>query len=63
MLMILNRYGLPSYNLWGWVVAAIIAAGLLGAARVWLWRHTPMQTICGELVGFLGVILTESFVN
>lgn len=60
MLMILNRYGLPVYNLWGWVLAGIIAAGLLGAARVWLWRHTPMQTICGEIVGFLGVILTES---
>lgn len=63
MLIILNRYGLPAYNLWGWVLAAVIAAGLLGAARVWLWRHTPMQTICGEIVGFLGVMATELMMN
>lgn len=63
MFIILNRYGLPSYNLWGWVVAAVIAAGLLGSARVWLWRHTPMQTVAGEIVGFLCVILTEAFLN
>lgn len=61
LLMMVNRYGLPSYNLWGWVVAAIAIAGLLGAARVWLWRHTPMQTICGMTIGFLGVLLMESF--
>lgn len=63
MLLVLNRYGLPAYNLWGWVMAGVIAAGLLGAARVWLWRHTPMQTVCGEIVGFLGVLLTEGFMN
>ncbi|MDE6271649.1 MAG: hypothetical protein K2M31_01410 [Muribaculaceae bacterium] len=63
MLLVLNRYGLPAYNLWGWVLAAVIAAGLLGAARVWLWRHTPMQTICGEIVGFIGVLMTEGFMN
>ncbi len=62
LLMILNRYGLPSYNLWGWVVGAVVCVGLLGAARVWLWRHTPMQTICGAVVGFLGVMLMESFI-
>lgn len=63
MFVILNHYGLPSYNLWGWVIAAVIVAGLLGTARVWLWRHTPMQTIAGEIVGFLSVILTEAFLN
>ena len=63
MLMILNHYGLPAYNLWGWVIAAVIAAGLLSAARVWLWRHTPMQTIAGEIVGFICVILTEALFN
>lgn len=61
MLMVLNRYGLPSYNLWGWVVAAVAIGGLLGAARVWLWRHTPLQTVFGEIVGFLGVLFMESF--
>lgn len=63
MLMILNRYGLPAYNLWIWIAAAFFAGGLLGAARVWLSRHTPMQTICGEIVGFVGVLLTETFFN
>ena len=63
MLMILNRYGLPTYNLWIWIAAAFLAGGLLGAARVWLWRHTPMQTICGEIVGFAGVLITETFFN
>lgn len=63
LLMVLNRYGLPAYNLWVWVMASALAVGLLGAARVWLWRHTPMQTICGAVVGFLGVIMMESFFN
>ena len=63
MFIILNRYGLPAYNLWGWVIAAVIAAGLLGMARVWLWRHTPMQTIAGEIVGFICVLVTEALLN
>ncbi|MDE7343449.1 MAG: hypothetical protein K2N19_05475 [Muribaculaceae bacterium] len=59
MIMIMNRYGLPHYNLWGWCVGAVLAAGLLGTARVWLGRHTPMQTVIGELVGFAGVLSME----
>lgn len=59
MIMIMNRYGLPHYNLWIWCVGAVIAAGLLGTARVWLGRHTPMQTIMGELAGFAGVLSME----
>ncbi len=59
MIMVMNRYGLPQYNLIWWCVAAIIGAGLLGMARVWLGRHTPLQTVAGEIVGFLGVLSME----
>lgn len=62
MFLLLNRYGLPPYNLYWWVIAAVIAGGVVGAARVWLGRHTPMQTICGEIVGFASVMITEMFV-
>lgn len=62
MILVMNRYGLPPYNLWWWCVAAVTAAGLLGMARVWLGRHTPMQTIMGEIVGFIGVLSMELFV-
>ncbi len=56
MLMIMNRYGLPHYNLYGWAIGAVIAAGLLGSARVWLGRHTALQTVAGEIVGIAGVL-------
>lgn len=59
MVLVMNRYGLPPYNLWVWCMAVVIAAGLLGMARVWLGRHTPLQTVCGEIVGFVGVISME----
>ncbi|MDE6248064.1 MAG: hypothetical protein K2M41_09545 [Muribaculaceae bacterium] len=59
MILVMNRYGLPPYNLWWWCMGAILAAGLLGMARVWLGRHTPLQTVAGEIVGFLGVLSME----
>ena len=59
MLMLMNRYGLPHYNLWGWCMGAVIAAGMLGMARVWLGRHTPMQTVMGEITGVLAVLSME----
>lgn len=59
MILIMNRYGLPHYNLWLWCVGAVIAGGLLGTARVWLGRHTPMQTIMGEIVGIASVLSME----
>ncbi len=38
-----------------WIVGAIITAGLLGSARIWLGRHTLMQVLAGSAVGFLSV--------
>ena len=40
-----------------WLIIWIVLAGLLGASRVWLGRHTPMQVFCGTAVGFTAVIL------
>lgn len=38
-----------------WIVGAILCAGLLGSARIWLGRHTLMQVLAGSAVGFLSV--------
>ena len=38
-----------------WIVGAIVIAGMLGSARVWLGRHTLMQVLAGSAVGFLSV--------
>lgn len=62
MILVMNRYGLPQYNLWGWCLAAVVIAGVLGMSRVWLGRHTPLQTVAGEIVGFLGVLSMELFI-
>lgn len=59
MLLILNRYGMPHINMWFICIGAVAAAGLLGTARVWLGRHTAMQTVMGEIVGIAGVLATE----
>ncbi|MDE5773023.1 MAG: phosphatase PAP2 family protein [Muribaculaceae bacterium] len=58
---ILTNYALPTIHVWIWLVIAIILCGVLAASRVWLGRHTPMQTIAGTLVGFLCVFFTELF--
>ncbi|MDE7348017.1 MAG: phosphatase PAP2 family protein [Muribaculaceae bacterium] len=38
-----------------WIVGAILCAGILGSARIWLGRHTLMQVLAGSAVGFLSV--------
>ncbi len=40
-----------------WLIIWIILTGLLGASRIWLGRHTPMQVLCGTIVGFTSVYL------
>ncbi|MDE6295175.1 MAG: phosphatase PAP2 family protein [Muribaculaceae bacterium] len=56
---VLTRYSFPTVDVWIWLLAAIAVCGLLASARVWLGRHTPMQTIAGTLVGFICVFITE----
>lgn len=57
LLMIINRDGLPHQSISGWLIATVIATGLLGSARVWLGRHTVGQVMAGYLVGFLSIYL------
>lgn len=38
-----------------WLIIWIILTGILGTARIWLGRHTPMQVFCGGAVGFISV--------
>lgn len=39
----------------GWLIASIALAGLIGAARLWMHRHTLGQVMAGYLVGFICV--------
>lgn len=55
MLIQVIKEGPASGSMVGWIVGAIICAGLLGSARIWLGRHTLMQVLAGSAVGFLSV--------
>ena len=55
MLIQVIKEGPSSEGMIWWIVAAIITAGLLGSARIWLGRHTLMQVLAGSAVGFLCV--------
>ncbi len=47
--------GMPQPGITFWLITTILAAGMLGSARVWLGRHTPAQVIAGYAVGFCSV--------
>lgn len=53
----LVQSGLMLFGGAGWLAAAIVAAGLVGTARLILYRHTPWQVAAGFLNGFLCVYL------
>ena len=55
MLIQVVKEGPSAEGMTWWIVAAILTAGLLGSARVWLGRHTLMQVLAGSAVGFLSV--------
>ncbi len=55
MLIQITKEGFPAPGMTLWIVSAILLAGLLGSARVWLGRHTLMQVLAGTAVGFLCV--------
>ena len=55
MLIQVSKEGPSSGSMLWWIVAAILIAGLLGSARIWLGRHTLMQVLAGSAVGFLCV--------
>ncbi len=55
MLLRIMRDGFPEPSTFSWLIAVILLAGLLGAARVWLGRHTVWQVLAGYAVGFCSV--------
>lgn len=55
MLIQVIKEGPSSEGMEWWIVGAIIMAGLLGSARIWLGRHTLLQVLAGAAVGFLSV--------
>lgn len=44
--------GMPMEGVYGWLIAAVVCAGALGSARVWLGKHTLLQVLAGYVVGF-----------
>lgn len=57
MLLIILKEGVPQPGCYIWFIVMIVLSGMLGSARVFLGRHTPMQVLCGYAVGFLSVFL------
>lgn len=55
MLIQVIKEGPSSEGMEWWIVGAIIIAGFLGSARIWLGRHTLLQVLAGSAVGFLSV--------
>lgn len=55
MLIQVIKAGPSAEGMVWWIVGAIITAGLLGSARIWLGRHTLMQVLAGSAVGFICV--------
>ncbi|MBD5203604.1 MAG: phosphatase PAP2 family protein [Bacteroidales bacterium] len=52
----------PDGAAFAWLIIWIMLAGLLGAARVWLGRHTVWQVMGGYAVGFLSVYLLITYI-
>ena len=55
LLIRIEKDGAADPQLFGWLIAMTLLAGLLGSARVWLDRHTVWQVLAGYLVGFCSV--------
>ena len=51
--MMLGEYAAPATQTW--LLISVGLAGLLGAARIWLGRHTLAQVLAGYAVGFAAV--------
>lgn len=61
LLAVIAGMGGTSINLTWWIAGAIVLAGLLGSARVYLYRHTPMQVLAGYVAGFFPAYLLATF--
>lgn len=52
LLIRMEQLTITEPKLFTWLLITILAAGLLGSARVWLGRHTVWQVLAGYTVGF-----------
>ncbi len=57
LLVRLSGDGLAHPDLATWLIVWVALSGLMGAARVWLGRHTVWQVLAGYAVGYTSVIL------
>lgn len=57
LLIVVTLKGHPQQPMAYWIVGMIMAAGLIGTARLYLQRHTLGQVAAGFAVGFLCVLL------
>ena len=57
LFVLLTRYSLTMAHFWISVPIMLTLTGMLCMGRVWLGRHTPLQTVAGSLAGFLSVFL------
>lgn len=48
----LSARGLATAPMLPWIIAAVVAAGAVGSARLYLERHTPAQVYAGIALGF-----------
>lgn len=48
---------LTLFHAQAWLIAAILATGLVGTSRLMIRRHTPMQVLAGTVNGFVCVYL------
>ena len=59
--MLMNVIPYASFNLIGFFVVAILLAGLVGTARLFLKAHTIGEIFGGFFIGFLGQFLAYTF--
>ena len=57
LLLHLVLFDFTMRSAFGWLIASIAVAGLLGSARILLGRHTMLQVLAGYAVGFLAVYM------
>lgn len=63
LLIRIVRDGSPEPEIFTWILLSIVAAGLLGSARVWLGRHTVWQVFAGYAVGYVCVFFLMGLGN
>ncbi len=61
LLTVMARMGGTLFDITWWIAGTVILAGLLGSARVYMYRHTPLQVLAGYVVGFFPAYLLATY--